>query len=92
MNIDVEHRFINDYVTNYREKYKKKNYMNVLRKLIRKSKEDIQTNNNRNKDPLPEIRINVYVKNMQEISSIDDKSKTAKIKPTHDNNKQKILL
>lgn len=101
-NIDIENQLINDYVIGHKEKIKK--LYEQIQTRNQKTKEDIQTKRNLNKEPLPEMPKEVYVKTLQkqnkvknkynkeEILSMNRERKTAEIKPRHHNTKQKIHL
>uniref|UniRef100_A0A1B6DI21 RNA-directed DNA polymerase n=1 Tax=Clastoptera arizonana TaxID=38151 RepID=A0A1B6DI21_9HEMI len=102
LDVEIEHKIINDYVLNHKEKTKKL-YENI-RELNGKDKANVQTKRNLNKESLPEIPKDVYVKNVQkqsktknkynkeELLSVNKERKTAQIKPRHYNTKQKIHL
>lgn len=102
LDIDLDKQVANDYIFNHTQKTQK--LYEHVREVNQLTKENVQNRRNIDREPLPEIPPEVYVKNMQKqsktknkynketISSINERLKTAKIKARHHNTKEKIHL
>lgn len=102
LDIDIGRQFISDYITTHKEKTRK--LYDHIRETNQVTKENIQAKRNINKEPLPEIPTDVYIKtvqkqsktknkyNKEQMTSVNPERKTGKIEGRHHNTKQKIHL
>lgn len=100
--IDINKQIANDYVDNHVEKTKR--LYEHIREVNQTTKEKVLEKRNFNKEKLPEIPTDVYVRNNQKqnktknkynketVQSVNKDLKTAKIIPRHHNTKNKIHL
>ena len=100
--IEIEKRLLNNYIENHKDKVKIL-YENINQKII-DNKEKTIGKQNENREELPEIPENIFVKNRQKQSktknkykpeklvSINKDRKTGKIVPQHFNTQQNIHL
>lgn len=102
LEIDIQNRFINEYVNNHKEKTKR--LFDHIQEINQSRKEHVINERNKDREELPEIPKEVYVRNVQKQSktknkfnketllSVNRELKTAKINPRHHNTREKIHL
>jgi hypothetical protein len=102
LEVDIDKQMMNDYINNHKEKTKK--LYDHIREVNQNQKEKIINDRNANKEKVPEIPTDVYVKTVQKqsktknkykkerITSVNKEHKTATIEPRHHNTKEKIHL
>lgn len=101
-NIDIDQRLMNNYILNHRDKIKL--LYSDLNKRIQNTKENVISKINEDRESLPEIPEDIYVKNKQKqgktlnkykretLRKINPKLKTGKIQKTHFNTTENIHL